>query len=214
MYQYVGKILLYFWSAVLIIFALKFVIGYFDTMIDFSKTTVDKVAVVIKENIDEYNIMKLPLQKRYGMYINDVISCENELKSTYKTRLLDPAINRIGSSCIKEKCKLSVEFKNEIPEIVELAVKENTDGYCVLKRYKVGSNYQVLGYFVELEITEDLKEKLGIDTDKSEIRLKNAIEYHASTVSGVKKLIFDYKEKLEGDTILVDGKEKFILRFY
>lgn len=214
MYETIGKVLVYFWGIVLVVFALKFIGSNFNSIIDVSKNTANKVTVVIKKNIAEYNTMKLPLKEKYGMYIEEVTSCEDELKSTYKNRLLDSSISRAGNSCSDGKCKLFVEFKNEIPETVELAVKENSDGYCLLKRYTVGEDYQVLGYFVELEITEDLKQKLDIEKSEYEIRLKNAIAYHSSTVSGSEKILFDYEKKLESDTILVDGEEKVIVKFY
>ncbi len=214
MYVKIRKSLIYFWATAFIIVALKMTADNMDDIIDSTKSTVKKVKTKITEKTIEFKAFKLPVKERYSIYIEDASSCVSELKNTYDVGLKDPAISNVRNVCSDGECELVVDFIDEIPESIELAVEDFDSGYCVLKRYQTGEKYKVTGYFVELDITEELKEKLGIGRGKYKIRLKNATDYYSPSASGNDKIIFNYTEKPEKDIILVNDKEKLIVRFY
>ncbi|MEA1953073.1 MAG: hypothetical protein U9O24_01600 [Campylobacterota bacterium] len=214
LYENIRKGLIYFWATTFIIIGLKILSDYIDPIASTVTSTISTVNTSITETTEEFNAYKLPIKEKFTMRVEGINSCQAELEKKFNLRLSDLSISHVGNECDEEVCELVVDFKNEVPEFVEIAIKESDHDYCKVKRFEVKKKYISLSYTVELILTDELREKLGSVSASDKITLKNAKDYDLSGSYEKKIGIFIYDEKVEKDMILVNGEERLEVRFY
>jgi len=212
MYENIKKGLIYFWGITFVIIGLKIFSDYIDTISDTVSTTISTVNTTITETTEDFNAYKLPIKEKFTLRVEGVNSCQSELKEKFNLELSDKSIREVHNECKDDVCELVVDFKDEVPSFIEIAIKENADDYCKVKRFEVMKKYISSGYYVELTLTDALREKIEGITSSDKITLKDAKP--AYTSKKVEENLFRYSEKVEKDVILVNGKERVEVRFY
>jgi len=72
---------------------------------------------------------------------------------------------------------------------------------------------KVVGYKVQIVLTDEMREKLGIPADINIFSLKHATGYSASPVNGIQKITFTYDSPVNEDDILVEDKKIGTIKF-
>ena len=191
----IAKALLVFWSMVFAVIALKYTTDMLNSNSNFIVST-GKSKIINRKG--EIHIV---LETYSGLVLDGVRGCMKNHK--FDTSNLN--ISR-SNSCVNGKCKLTVEFEDSIPNNIGLYVKENSK--CIEKTFNVESNMQVLGYRVDLKLSPDQKDSLGIE-NVDDIELKNASGYSFSPIHKY----FYYNLKMKKDTISENGVNKGIIYF-
>jgi len=213
-YEIIKKGLIYFWGITFVIVGLKIFFDYIDTISDTVTTTISTVNTTITETTEDFNAYKLPIKEKFTLRVEGVNSCQSELKEKFNLGLSDESIQAVRNECSDDVCELVVDFKNEVPKFIEIAIKENADDYCNVKRFKVKSKYISSRYVVEVVMTDELREKLSGLNSIDEISLENAKSSQILKESGSSINTFTYSEKVEKDVMIINGKKRVEVRFY
>ncbi len=213
-YEIIKKGLIYFWGITFIIVGLKFLSDYIDTISDTVNTTVTTVNTTITETTENFNAYKLPIKEKFTLRVEGISSCQTELKEKFHLGLSDDSIRDVRNECEDDVCELVVDFVDEVPEFIEIAIREHANDYCKVKRFEVMKKYIFSAYYVELSLTDILREKINGITSSDSLTLKNAKRAYSNTKDEEEDNLFKYSEKVEKDMILVNGKERLEVRFY
>ena len=195
-YKILTNVLFLFGGTLLTAFVLKTVANayYNNDSSNKSKHTYIKHA----ENNHHKGDIYFPLKEQYGVILKNTKSCQVDSKSL----LMEEGYNySTNSSCINGSCTLSVDFSGKIPK--ELSVYVDKGGDCTLKKIQVKEHLEVIGYVVNLQLSQAEKDKLHIK-ENDEIRLAHSNGY---SLNNVNKFYF-YKNKILEDDILVNDKKK------
>jgi len=183
------KALLIFWGIVLVVILLKVLTNVKVEDFDF-----DFLKKEFQLNNKDNAIIYFPLEEQNGFVINGVESCSKDYKSTLYVK--GYSFDTSGS-CYNESCKIQIAFKEKIPQTVKLYIKANND--CNLKEVNVPKVLDVIGYSINLQLSESQKSDLGILIG-DKIRLEHASGY---TLSAHTQLYF-YNTQVDKDNILVN----------
>ena len=190
------KVLLVFWGIVLMSIALKFLASYLPNEIDFSLSSyfnTDSTSESPKTTEDDKNII-FPLEKQYGLTLEGYKGCTKNYSSGEFEKGFNISTN---SLCSNDECSISVAFEKAIPKTIKLYVEINND--CHLKEFIIPQNPDIVGYYVNLQLSESQKEYLQIKSG-DKIRLENSNGY---SLHGDTQLYF-YSIKMDEDNILVN----------
>lgn len=212
MYDKLLKSILYLWGFVFLVFGIKFVISNTDTLGKLSKNAWEKASVYILDLTHEDKI-KLTLIKKYGMTIEGISLCKDEYKSVGEQTLLNSSLSNISSSCWNGDCKVSLAFKDKVPKTIKLTVQHIHSDNCLIETYNVGSEAQVVGYQVKVIMTNELEEKLGLQSENQEIKFKHQTGYTKTRNNEKYIMTFDFDKLLTSDVLIVDDEEKLTIYF-
>ncbi len=186
------KVLLIYWTIVFSVIILKSITDVIPKITSFIFST------VIAEKEKE---ITMPLEEYFGLIIEDTEGCmKNSKFHTYVKNI------KTSSSCLNGECKVTVEFEDYIPKEVGLYIKEN--GRCIEKKFNVTDNMKTIGYRVDLKLTQEQKNSLGI-IEGDRVELKNANAYLHNLVHKY----YYYDSRVKDDTIVVNHEEKRTIRF-
>ena len=165
---------------------------------DLDSLSLNKSDINVANLKDEKDIIYFPLQTQYGFTLDGVKGCTKD----YNSAIIEKGYNYSTSgSCLNGACTLKISFSEKIPKDISLYVIKN--GQCELEKFEVPSSLDIVGYSVDLQLTQTQKNNLSI-THGDKVRLKEANGHSIDR----KKQIYFYNNKLAGDTILVNGKAK------
>jgi len=141
----------------------------------------------------------VPLQKDYGFTIYGKRKCfsTNHLSQEPTT----------SSSCMNGNCHITVYIDENSAHEVALYVEKGDE--CVLEHFKVGTNVQVVNYFVKVEMSDELLKLLNITSNEYKIKPLISKDYSSYQIMGSKKATFNYGlNTVTQDKLLIDGVQK------
>ena len=161
-----------------------------------TKFTIPSLPSTVKSHSTES--IYFPLKEQYGLTLNNTKSCEVNSKSL----ILEEGYHyNMNSNCWNDSCTVNVNFTKKIPKELSIYVSENNN--CILKKFKVEDYIKVVGYVVDLQLTQTQKDKLHIKYG-DKIRLAQSNGYSLNS----QNQFYFYKTKLLEDDILVDNMKK------
>jgi hypothetical protein len=208
MYNKMLKALLFFWGTVIVFYVVHIAIENKDKVKEFSTNIVKGIFEEGKNEVALKDTNSIPLQKEWGAEFSGIEHCYE----THDFKTQDPALSSIGSSCFNGDCKMTVAFKDKVPEVISVKVREGDNGPCSTRKLKV-KDPKVVGYKVEIVLTDEMREKLGIPAYVDIFSLKQATGYIAGLVNGIQKITFTYDSPVYEDDILVDDKKIGTIKF-
>ena len=154
---------------------------------------------------DGQTTIQLPLQKEYGMVIKGYSKCFNSAGMSNEPTT--------SSFCSNGNCEITVTFDDLIfPETVELFVEQGNE--CVAKEFKAGKDVEIVNYFAKVEMTEELKELLAIESDKYRVGSLNSKGRSSFQMMGTKKVILNYNKSVPlSDVLTIDDQHKASIVF-
>ncbi len=194
---------------VLLVMLIVSVVGftYFagKAVISAVEETANKEVMQKVSSTDAQTTIQLPLQKEYGVVIKGYSKCFNSAGMGN-----EPATS---SFCSNGNCEITVTLDTaSIPETVNLYVEEGNE--CKLREFPVGDDINVINYFVKLEMTEELKDLLEIQSDKYSVASLNSKGRSSYQMMGTKKVILNYDKNVPiSDTLTIDDQPKASIVF-
>ena len=212
MYEKLLKGILYFWAIVFLVFGIKFVISNTETFTQLPQNTWKKISNYIVD-LTHVDTIKLPLIQKYGMTIEGVSLCQDKNKNARMQVIVNPLLSNLSSSCWNGDCKVSMMFKDKVPKKIELNVRSLHSDNCFMKTYNAATVAKVVGYQVHVIITDELKEKLGLQYGNEKIQFKHETGYTKTKINGNYEMTFDFDELLTRDVLMINGEEKITVDF-
>jgi len=197
------KLLGWIWGIISIIILSKIILSYLpmnkiENYINMSKMKIIKESRKYSEEIISMNI-----KERKGFYIKVKKNCSKE--GVFFAS--ENEIIRSKRECKEDECKITIEFKEEIPSIIEI-YKEQDDYSCKSDVYVTEENMKVLGYVITPELDKLEMEELNI-TRNDEIVLNKG--YRIKGEEGK----FYYDKLISEDELIKNGKKtkvNFVLK--
>jgi len=211
MYEKLLKSVLYIWGFVLLVCGIKFVISNTETLTQLPQAW-EKISTYIVDLTYE-DTAKVSLIQKYGMTIEGISICQDTDKNNKLQVLSNPLLSNISSSCWNGDCKVSVVFKDKVPQKIKLNVKLLHSNNCLLEAYNVPSAVEIVGYQAHVIITDAIKEKFGLQSGNEKLKFKHQTGYSKTKVNGNYEMTFDFDELLTSDILMVDGEEKLTVDF-
>lgn len=189
------KIIFLFGGSLLLAITLKLLTSlYFNySSIEFN---LPSFANIVKS--DDKDVIYFPLNEQYGLTFKNTKSCKMDANALLIEKGYEYDMN---SNCWNASCTVNIAFSEKIPTELSLYVSEGND--CLLKKFKVEEYLKVVGYVVNLQLTQIQKDKLLIGNN-DEVRLAQSTGYSLSN----KNQFYFYKMKLLEDDILVNNQKK------
>jgi len=176
-------------------FILNVLVGYYFDHSS-TKSTIPSLPSKVKSYSTEG--IYFPLKEQYGLTLNNTKSCEMDSKSLIQEEGYHYDMN---SNCWNDSCTVNVNFSKKIPKELSLYVSENNN--CLLKKFKVEDYIKVVGYVVDLQLTQTQKDKLHIKYgDKINLAHSNGYSLNSQNQ------FYFYETKLLEDDILVNNIKK------
>ena len=210
MYEKLLKSILYLWGLVFLVFVMKFMISNSTNFIKIPQDMWGKVSIYVQDLVHSDTI-KLALAKKYGMIIEGISLCQD--KNARMQVIANPLLSNISSSCWNGDCKVSLAFKDKVPKKIELNVKSLHSDNCLIETYNTSNVVEVVGYQVKFIITDELKEKLGLQDGNEKIEFKHETGYTKTKIHGNYEMTFDFDDLLTSDVLMVNGEEKLTIDF-
>jgi len=212
MYEKLLKSILYLWGFVFLVFSMKFMISNSTDFIKIPQDMWTKVSTYVQDLVHTDTI-NLALAKKYGMTIEGISLCQDKDKNARMQVIENPLLSNISSSCWNGDCKVSMAFKDKVPKKIELNVKSLHSDNCLIETYNTSNVVEIVGYQLKFTITDELKEKFGLQDGNEKIQFKHETGYTKTKLNGKYEMTFDFDELLTSDILMVDGEEKLTIDF-
>jgi len=177
-------------------------------------TTKSTMSINSKTITDNKLTIKVPLTPNYALKYSNIKLCKPADKSN------DPFFSKIiadnypnSFSCSQGICEVSIgiDDKTNYPSDVQMWI-ENANGNCQ-KEDMPAKTPTLAGYSTKIKLTPELLSSMDVKDSKYQINSKNTDTHSSFTMNGVKVIQFEYSEKLDMDTILINGEPKVTVIF-
>jgi hypothetical protein len=163
-------------------------------------------------------VITVSLQPGYGLVFDGVgPTCRPDGQRDnlfFESVIVEGVDNTLTTStCSAGHCRLVIDIgeHGETSPAVYAYLKDG-DGVCV-KQSLPDRKPEVTGYSVMIEMTPDLKARLGIEGDQYEVRSISSTSVSSWQIMGTKKVQLGYDRPVSSDGLTIDGKRVAMLRF-
>ena len=158
--------------------------------------------------------IRLPLTKKYEVQYNNLALCKPATEdNNIFFKQIDAGEFGTSSVCVKGKCEVSVDLNDmgSYPPQILAYVKDS--GVCIQKSIPTKSKPAIKGYQAVLEMTQELLDMLQIVGGDYKVSLPKSKSLIAWKLIGTKKIAILYKEKIDTDTLVIDGKKRAVMLY-
>ena len=176
-----------------------------------SKSTMSMGSTKTKDN---KLTIKIPLTANYALKYSNIKLCtpDDKKDDVFFAKVIADNY-ATSSSCSNDICKVSIgiDDKTNYPTDVQMWVKDSS-GKCNKEKMPAQSP-ALASYSAKIKLTPKLLSSMGVKDNKYKISSKNTSNYSSFSINGVKVIKFEYNEKLDIDTILINDKPKVTIIF-
>jgi hypothetical protein len=158
--------------------------------------------------------INLNISKEYTMLYSDIELCtpDSEKTNSSFSSIIVEGYDK-SYSCVDNKCSISIYTKSEniYPRYIEIYEKDK-DGNCTKRR--VSAEIPIMsGYSALLKFTPQLLKRLDISGDNYQITTQKSQDIDIQDIDGIKKIKLSYDRIIMADLLIIDGKERALLKF-
>lgn len=164
--------------------------------------------------VKEGNVIKItaPLKENYELVYDNVSLCmpKGKEEDVFFKRI-DAGTFGASSVCRNGKCRVSVSLENSYnyPQSIKAYIITGT--VCHERSIATTTKPVIENYEVLIEMTPALLEMMDIQGDTYSVSASKTKNMNAWQLMGTKKVSFYYKERIDTDSLIIDGISKATL---